>query len=248
MNQPTNKKHSVKHFAKHALHEILHLDNKLVASLHDLVFKPGLLTKDYFNNETSRYMKPLGLFIFVNFLFFILKNPGMFQYNLSAFSGTSFFDHYINEHLQAKKTYEVFEAKFNTSMRLQQKSYFIFLVPLFALTLKLLYWKRYYVEHLMFAFETFTFFLLYLLFTRYIIMLVYYVSNILNVDLPSGESTDILIILPLFLCWLIKALQTFYEQKKGWSILKGIVLGFMVLFLLSAVYRTAVFFIVLHAI
>jgi hypothetical protein len=248
MNQQADRKHSVKYFAKHALHEILHFDNKLLTSLHDLVFKPGVLTKDYFSNDGKRYMKPLALFIFINFVFFILKNPGMFQYNLSAFNGTRFFGDYVNQHLPAETTYEVFEAKFNTSMRLQQKSYFIFLVPLLALALKLLYWKRYYVEHLIFAFHTFAFFLLYLIFMPYIIYIVYYVGNVLTLNFPREELTDILIIMPLFLWWLIKSVHTFYEQKAGWSISKGIVIAFMVLALLAGVYRTGLFFIVMRGI
>src|SRR5688572_11840070 len=229
MHEPLSNKHSVKHFVKHALHEVIHFDAKILTSLHDLVFKPGLLTKDYFSEQSSRYVKPLGLFIFINFLFFILKSHGIFQYNLSAFTTSNFFNEYINAKTQAGVDYEVFSAKFNTAMRLQQRSYFIFLVPLFALALKLVYWKRYYIEHLIFAFHTFAFFLLYLLFIPYIITLFILLMMALNVPLADTEVVAVSIIMPPFIWWLIKALHTYYQQKALWSLTKGILMAVIVL-------------------
>lgn len=241
--------YSVKHFAKNALHDIIHFDTKILRSLQHLVFKPGLLTKEHFLTGSEKYVKPLGLFIFVNFLFFIFKEQGIFQYHLKSFTQSNMLSDYLDQAFREQTTsYEVFEARFNMAMKFQQKSYFIFLVPLFALSLKLLYWKRYYLEHLVFSLHFLAFFLIYLLFIPYLIMAVYFIQSLFNINPGNNELIDMAIILPLVFIWMQKALRTFYPQKDTWiSILKAVVMVIYIMVLIILVYRTMLFFIVLNS-
>ena len=60
-----------------ASHAILHVDGKLRATLRQLAFSPGRLTRDYIAGQRTRHVGPLGLFLFSVFvLFAVLQLTG----------------------------------------------------------------------------------------------------------------------------------------------------------------------------
>jgi hypothetical protein len=250
--QPASSTHdySIRHFAEHALHEVTHFDNKLFRTLKPLLFRPGYLTLAFFEGKQQRYMKPLALFVFVNFLFFLFKNQGLFHYTLQSFEN-GYFGVYLKEQIAASGlSPEVFAAKFNTSMKYQQKGYLIFLVPMLALGLQLLYLprKRYFVEHLVFSLHFFAFFPIYLTALPLLLMGLAYGLSALGIRLHDNETTLLVATVPVFTAWLYFAIRKFYREHPLLNFLKALLLTLLVLVLIGVVYRLGLFLIVIRTV
>ena len=234
--------YSLKAFASHGLHEILHFDSKVFRTLVPLMFKPGYLTEEYFSGKRMRYLKPLQLFILINVLFFLVKTGGLFHYSLTAYLNE--FGNLIQARINSSGLSEaVYEAKFNTSMHFQQKSYIILLVPVFAFVMKLLYLraKRYYVEHLVFSLNFFAFLLVFLaVFPIPLIAL-----KLLGVKVSVGERPLVAVIFIVCSIYLSIALKRVYKQKIPATLLKAFILAACVIPLILF-YRIVLFFVVLH--
>lgn len=54
------------------LHGVLHFEGKTWRTLPLLVWKPGMLTREYIDGKRARYVSPIALFLFVVFLSFAL--------------------------------------------------------------------------------------------------------------------------------------------------------------------------------
>lgn len=61
-----------KHIFIELIESLTHFDTKFLTSLKTLLFKPGLLTKDYNEDKRARYVPPVRLYVFVSFVFFFL--------------------------------------------------------------------------------------------------------------------------------------------------------------------------------
>ena len=57
---------------KQAVGSITNLDSKLIRTFTALLFKPGLLAKEYVEGLRAPYMKPFQIFVVANLLFFLL--------------------------------------------------------------------------------------------------------------------------------------------------------------------------------
>ena len=69
--QPGLHDHSVWHLTLDAVGDFFHLDSKLFATLHPLMFIPGMLTTEYLVGRKARYFHPFKLFLFISFLYFL---------------------------------------------------------------------------------------------------------------------------------------------------------------------------------
>jgi hypothetical protein len=158
--------------------EFLHhplIDTKLWRSLVPLLLHPGLLTEEYLAGRRTRYVRPLKLYLTISVLFFTVlalsvspdkwvqfqnvadvpsADAGQtkqtlhlpirwlderFQRNTSALDGEPTPQREAARHAVASRV--------ATSI---PKMVFI-LLPLAAVVLKLFWWRRYYVEHLIFT-------------------------------------------------------------------------------------------------
>lgn len=63
---------SLWHMVEELLHGILHFDNKAWRTLPALLIHPGQLTRNYIDGKRMRYMAPLILFLFLNFVMFFV--------------------------------------------------------------------------------------------------------------------------------------------------------------------------------
>ncbi len=90
----------VTHFVMETLESLTHFDTKFLATLKDLVLKPGLVIKNYNNNKRSRYVPPIRMYVFITFIFFLIislvfshsveENNDSFRKNISASGNTRF--------------------------------------------------------------------------------------------------------------------------------------------------------------
>jgi hypothetical protein len=63
---------SLLHVGEEILHGITHFDGKTWKTLPMLVFKPGVLTRDYIQGKRARYVAPVPLFLLIVFLMFFV--------------------------------------------------------------------------------------------------------------------------------------------------------------------------------
>lgn len=63
---------SLLHMGEELLHGLLHFDTKAGRTLPMLIAKPGTLTRNYISGQRTRYLSPLGLFLFMVFLMFFV--------------------------------------------------------------------------------------------------------------------------------------------------------------------------------
>ncbi|MBZ5503878.1 MAG: DUF3667 domain-containing protein [Acidobacteriia bacterium] len=54
---------SLRHFAHHSLHELFHLDSKILRTIRYLFSKPAFVTAEYLAGRKSRYVNPLRLYV-----------------------------------------------------------------------------------------------------------------------------------------------------------------------------------------
>ena len=53
-----------------AFHEFSHVDNKIIRTLKLLLFKPGMLTREFFEGKRARSVSPIRLYLLASVLFF----------------------------------------------------------------------------------------------------------------------------------------------------------------------------------
>lgn len=63
---------SMWHLATHFFSDITHYDSQFLKTLKPLLFKPGFLTLEYLKGKRASYLNPVRLFVFLNFILFVL--------------------------------------------------------------------------------------------------------------------------------------------------------------------------------
>lgn len=63
---------SVWHLFKHFFEDITHYDGKLWNTVRPLLTRPGFLTQQFLQGKRASYLNPVRMFIFFNFVFFLL--------------------------------------------------------------------------------------------------------------------------------------------------------------------------------
>jgi len=56
----------------HFFYDIFHYDGKFLSTLKTLLFRPGLLTREYVRGRRMRYLHPIRMYIFTSAVFFII--------------------------------------------------------------------------------------------------------------------------------------------------------------------------------
>ena len=155
--QPGHHDLSVAHFTHDVFHELAHVDSKLFITLRDLVTRPGFLTQEYFAGRKSRYIPALRLFLVLfalQFLAFTIYTPAAIYRvaSLEKFANGAALKKLIDRaalkrHLTSEAFEEQLDARWHKNYSLLQ----LFNILGVALVLKLLYYRRYLAEHLVFA-------------------------------------------------------------------------------------------------
>ncbi len=63
---------SIWHLLHHFLNDITHYDGKFWNTVSPLLIRPGFLTMEYMRGKRASYLNPVRMFIFLNFVFFLL--------------------------------------------------------------------------------------------------------------------------------------------------------------------------------
>ncbi len=141
--QPT--KLPLKQFMEDAVETLFNVDNRWFKTLKDLFRHPGRVTKEYIEGKRATYLPPLRIYLSVSIVYFILIQL--------TESNQIFFINFSDEDGEAGDLGTVVQYLL------------FFLVPIFALYIKMFYRKRkaYYVEYLIFSFHIHTIWFVFLM-------------------------------------------------------------------------------------
>jgi hypothetical protein len=71
-----DKKVPIKELARDFTGDYLTVDSKLWKSLKMLIFYPGRMSRDYADGKRMTYIKPIRLYLFISFIYFLALNSG----------------------------------------------------------------------------------------------------------------------------------------------------------------------------
>jgi hypothetical protein len=157
---------TLKHFLHHGLHELTHFDSKIFRTVQALLFRPGLLTVEYLAGRRKRYVLPLRLFLVIFALnFFLYTRPGVALYDVRFITSTPqskpFADALERGAAKRHMDKEILFDRINEHWQHNASLFQLGEVFFFAVWLAVLNWRRYFVEHLIFALHVSSFTLLF---------------------------------------------------------------------------------------
>lgn len=220
------KKVKVKDFAIHRYSRQMfshatHLDFKVLTTLGILISKPGQLSVEFMEGRRINRMKPLQLLLLLNLVFFFFyKSTDVFAPQLKYVlqSRTVLMDgSLLKERLafvQEKKQLGFDETVLLMDIKITQnaKAFLYLFVPVLALFLQPLYFRRYryYICQLIFATHWFAFLLVFFGIILPVFMIFFHLKGI-----PLLTMALILLMPYTFL-----ALKRFYRENVGWTAVK----------------------------
>ncbi|HKS28246.1 MAG TPA: DUF3667 domain-containing protein [Pyrinomonadaceae bacterium] len=210
---------SVKHFFGHLLHEITHLDsNKILKTLRDLVFKPGLLAEEYLAGRKGRYINPIRVYLTFSAIYFLFAWGALLDFRgvpRESFRPARVVaiakKKNVDPQVVVDKIFQKAE-KYSAALRFAS-------VLVSGLFLSVLYFgmKKYYVEHLIFSLYFYSFDFL----CKTLFALVIVGASAAHVKLP-GRLLDLFY--PVAFVYLLFALRRVYKESWGKTALKAVVL------------------------
>jgi thiamine biosynthesis protein ThiS len=228
---------SVHHFFSHALGEFFHFDSKIFSSFRLLFTRPGFLGAEYARGCRKPYLHPFQVFFIANLIYFFLqpltgwtglKTPLYVQTHMLGYNSLA--TRLVAQRVTAKGiSQSEFTHAFDHVVDLQSRSLVLLMVPMFALVLVLLEWrkKRVFGEHLAFALHFYAFWVI----TMFLVVFGLSKPVLLFLQyrgIVFGEaSLDHFLYLTgqaLILVYLVPALRTFYHDKIGFAVVKSLAL------------------------
>lgn len=211
---------SIRHFTKHALHELTHLDsNKILRSLRALLFKPGLLASEYLSGRKGKFIGPIRLYLTFSAIYFLfawgalsdLRGGGVATAARNPATIAMARQKGVEPQRLAEQAYKKAE-KYAAVLRFAS-------VLVSGLFLSLLYvgLKKYYVEHLVFSLYYYSFDFC----MKSMFALVFIVNAALGANLPVRFLN---LFYPIALLYLLFALRRVYKQRWSMTIAKAVVL------------------------
>lgn len=227
---------TVKKFFTQTIDVFTHFDSNVLKSAWMVTTKPGLLAAEYIRGKRVPYSKPVQLFFLINIVYFlvlyyigfdVVTNPLKDHMNHFVYGGLA--TSMVNEKLQSHKiSMNDYENKFYDTIYVDSKLLIILMIPLFALFLKLIFFrqKRLYYEHLVFATYFFCFILLFYTFilNTFDYIIYYFTEYNLSADtiIEVNDFLALIIVLSATFIYLFFALQETYKISSVILFLKTI--------------------------
>lgn len=250
---------SIRHFFSHAMGEFFHFDSKIFRSCRLLFTRPGFLTSEYLRGCRKPYLHPFQLFFAANLLYFFvqpylgwsgLRTTLYVQLHMMSYSNLA--SRLVTERIAARGiSLEQFSHSFDHVVDVQARSLVVVMVPLFAVVLAVLQWRKrqFFGQHLVFCLHFTAFWLI-------AIFIVLYpgVSMVLRFALRQGVRLPAVnwdnFIFPfallLLLIYSFLALRAVYRDPVPLSLAKALVLTASFHYVLD-IYRFILFLMALYA-
>lgn len=240
----------IAHILEEAFHFITHLDGTLIRNLKAIFTRPGQLSLDYCNGIRKKYFKPISFFLLCVVVYLLFPKFHGLNMKMNTFIHPDYSYAWFGRPLVREKmrnnnvTYEQVREKYDTKSLKVSKLFLLVLLPLVALVLYLLYFRRrrYFFDHFIYATE---FASLWIIIQFLLMPLV--VAGITYVFPGSNEffrdDNPVLwgIISSLFLAFVIVAFRRFYGQKWSWTVVKAIVFLLCFQFVVLYIYHSLLF-------
>jgi hypothetical protein len=246
--------YSVKHLAEEVLETVAHVDGRVFATFLALILKPGVLASNFLAGRRKSQMGPVQLFLVCNVVYFLLQpvsgaapftSTMDMQTRLRSWAPLA--QRLVAEKIHARQlTSEEYERLFNETAHLQGKTLVILMVPIFALGVWALYRRRFYAEHLVFAFYIYAFLLLWMGVGTIVIK--WPILSASRHGWPGDlieDATSTFIGLP-FALYLLGALRRTYEESRVSTFIKAALLFFWAFGVLT-IHRFVLLFTTLYA-
>ncbi|HTE28485.1 DUF3667 domain-containing protein [Flavitalea sp.] len=219
---------SIKHLAGETFESLSHFDNKFFKSVATLLIRPGVLSYQYCNGVTVRFMKPFSLFLVANLIFFLLPVQNPFSlplYNYVTYEPFTTMGN-TREAVRAKLretglTEKELTSTFNERIRSNSKIFIALFIPFFAGIFALIFFssRKRFGEHLVFATHFMTF-----LICLMVLLTLFFMLTPISFNAGSGD-TVVTIILSLILCtYLSIGVHRFYVRSWWKAVLASLVI------------------------
>jgi hypothetical protein len=236
---------SVRHFVSEAAQELTSVEHsKLFRTLSALLFRPGLLTAEYFSGRRGRYLKPfnLCLAIFALHLFVYTAYRQVSTYDIGQMVETQkqmAAEWKLKnadalpkelERVAARKgvtteaLYESINEKWNRNASLIQ----IPQIVLLALMLQFVYlFRRYFVEHLVFSLH-------FLSFTALTVVMMWPIYFVMGIKPTFWNLLVVLVKFLVDIVYLFVAARVFYKESVARALLRApvIFVGYFVIYVI----------------
>jgi hypothetical protein len=244
------KERTLKYFIIQFFGAAFFLESSFIKNLWRLVSAPGLMAQDFAEGRRKRWMAPFSLFLLINLIYFII-NP-LTDFNLPLHDHLRWHDttygpfaaKMVESRLEQRGiSFEDYTRTFDTKTVNLSKSLMVLNVPIMALLLSLIFFRkrRFFADHFIYALYLFSFFLL--------ISCIW--IGVLNSYLWLGFPRH-QFLLPaglwlLMLYYIILSIRRFYEVKGFfWNALSAASI-FISILILIYIYRFIMFMVTFAA-
>lgn len=248
---------SLVHFFEEGIHFITHFEGTLFTTLKTIFTIPGQLSVDYCNGIRKKYFKPLSLFLLLIILYLLFPileglNMKLEYYPKQNYFGT-FAQTKIDEILNhTGMTMQTLSDKFHTKGEKASKFLLITIIPFTAFVFYgiAFFKRRYFFDHMVFASEINSFYLLWGFLILPVLMKVanYLSYNITGYYLPFFDDViGVIIYLGMFI-YLGSAVKRFYKFKWWQTLLFVVIFYFSHTFIVYILYKFLLFVTVIYQI
>ncbi len=243
------------HVAEEAVHFITHLDGTLPVSFATIFKRPGLYSLEYCNGIRRKYFKPVSLFLVCVVLYLLFPLFKGLNMTLSTYVSADFDYSWFGKPLVQKKlatshyTYQQLAEKYDEASPKFSKILLLLYLPLTALTLSILFYKRrkFFFDHFILATE-FNIFMIafsYLLFPLLFYLLSLLVFWVTKNPLEISEIIVASVAGTALTLFCAKSFRRFYGEKWWLTILKMVLFLAVYLFIIEKIYKIFVLITVL---
>lgn len=163
------KERTLRYFTIQFFGAAFFLENSFLKNLWHLVRAPGLMAQDFVEGRRKRWMAPFSLFLLINLIYFIV-NP-LTDFNLPLHDHLRWHDttygplaaRMVEDRIEKRGiTLQEYEQVFNLKTINLSKSLMVLNVPVMAVLLSLIFFrkKRFFADHFIYALYVFSFLLL----------------------------------------------------------------------------------------
>lgn len=243
---------TVLHFIYQFFGSAFFLENNFFKNLWVLVSRPGRIPLDFIEGRRKRWMPPFSLFLLINLFYFwfaplsdlnLTLHEQFYQPHHGALA-----KNLVNRKLERNQlSLEEYAEKYNAKSTTYANSLVILQVPIFAVFLSLLYWRKryYYVDHFMYALYFCAFTLLLALVQSALLYILPHTFQMTGIEFNAGlfwQFSGIVFGVSILL-YTFFSLRMTYSQRY-WQVAVACIPVVFFFFITHFMHRSILFFII----
>ncbi|MFK8012664.1 MAG: DUF3667 domain-containing protein [Marinicellaceae bacterium] len=244
------KSRSIKHIIGDYIENISSFDNKIWRSFKLLFLYPGVYDKNYHSGRRIKYLKPISLFLIINFLFALFSPITDFNVTLIDQLTLQPYSHWVNSiHLEyllpeSGLTQNIYALKYNQSVIILSRSTIIIQALLLYFFIVIINRKKdyYHGDHLIFSLNLHSWYMAWIVILMAFIKAMIWLLDLISIDMNFGFWYYKLLPVGLGIYILI-ALNRLYQWNWWQTLIRGILL-FAAIRICHIIYRLIQYFLV----